>query len=154
MTIKSIDPAGGVAAEALRATQNRRDEERSEESVAEGAASERQRAAEAAGITAEPARELSEGGQTGDAVEATEGVKGSEAPRGDEMHREATETASAQQDRGEDWQEFSGTEQERDLPPTVEDQARETDEERAQKDEVKVADLLKEIAIGSGKIHS
>ena len=150
MTIKSIDPAGVAAAEALRVTEERRQDELSTEAGAE----ERQRAAEAAGIAVEPAKELSKGTETGDAAEATDGVEGSGAPRGDDLHREATETASAQQDRGENWQEFSGTEQERELPPTVEDQARETDEERAEKDEVKVADLLKEIAIGSGKIPS
>ena len=151
MTIKSIDPAGRAAAEALRATEERREEELSAE---EGAAAERRRAEQAALITLEPSKELSEAGETGAVVEATDGVEGAGAPSGDQLHREATETASAQQDRGEDWQEFSGTEQERDLPPTVEDQARETDEERAQKEEVKVADLLKEIAIGSGKIPS
>ena len=76
---------------------------------------------------------------------------------GVEMHEESVNTASAQQDRGEDWQQFSGLEEDRALPPSVDDQAKQAEESADRKDQeqkVNVADLLKEMAIQSGKISS
>ena len=76
---------------------------------------------------------------------------------GVEMHEDAVSAASVQQDKGEDWQKFSLTQKERELPPSVEDkakQAQESADRQQQEETVNVADLMKQMAIQSGKISS
>ena len=159
MAIKGTDPAGAAATEALERLLAREDlkeptgSEEQDPGVDAGA-EERRRASEATGTGASEG--VTEGDAGGAAAESTEvgASAGAEAPSGEELHEEAVQTAGAQQDRGENWQRFSETDDGGEIPPDVEDQARETDEDREREQKVKVADLLKEQAIDSGKIPS
>lgn len=161
MAIKGVDPAGTAAKEALRRLQEQSDLKEQSESTeqepgVDAAAEERRRAAEAGAAGAGASEGVAEGDPGVASGESSEvgASAGAESPSGEELHQEAVETAGAQQDRGEDWQRFSETDEAGEIPPDVEAQARETAEDRERDQKVKVADLLKEQAIDSGKIPS
>ena len=157
----AIDKAGGPGAEVLRQLEQQREAQEQQD----------QETLDAAAIEQRRAKEQGSAGQAGGQALDNPQVKGTAgAPSDDEVgevgkadksgvekHDDAVNTANAQQDRGESWQEFAGTAEAGELPPGVEDQARqsgdEADEAKA-REEVKVEDLLKEMTVKSGKIPS
>lgn len=157
----AIDKAGGAGAEVLRQLdQQQQAKEQQDQETLDAAAIEQRRAKEQgsagqAGGQAldDPQVKGTSGAESEDAV----GEVGEASKTGVEKHDEAVDVANAQQDRGESWQEFASTAEAAELPQSVEDQARQADddaEEAETQKKIKVEDLLKEMTVKSGKIPS
>lgn len=84
-------------------------------------------------------------------------VNESREASGQELSDDAVEAASAQQDRGEQWQSFSADEaREKAIPPSIEDQAAQERQEAQQREQqqINVGDLMKQMSIQGGKIDA
>jgi len=157
----AIDKAGGAGAEVLRQLdQQQQAKEQQDQETLDAAAIEQRRAKEQGSAGQAGGQALDDPQVKGTSgAESTDGVGevGEAAKSGVEKHDEAVDVANAQQDRGESWQEFASTAEASEIPPSVEDQARQADddaEEAEVQKKVKVEDLLKEMTVKSGKIPS
>lgn len=152
----AIDKIDGGAADMIRREMESRNNE-----VLEDAQRERM----AVDSAAQQAQEISAEGKIGDGSDLAK-VEGAEQLSG-ENHAELAEsdpnvasTASDQQDRGENWTAFSAegddslgrAAREKDINSQLGDDSSEQQSEAAKK--VQVSDLLKEMAIQSGRIKS
>ena len=151
MAIDGVDVAG-MADTVRRLQQETEIQENQDATQKDSALVEQERSKQSASTGSEhsnPEGQRIEGRRPEDAVQELDKT-------GAELHEESVETASVQQDRGEQWQQFSASPEERDIPPSVEDQANEA-QDSAERDEptsVNVAELMKQMAIDSGKISS
>ena len=158
MAIDGIDKAGMAADTLRRLNQEAQAQEQRELSQKDTTQIEQERAKEQ-GTAGQALNNPNQDANIATDIRPDQAVQEAEEAKktGVEMHEESVNTASAQQDRGENWQQFAGTEEETALPPSVEDQAKQAEESADRKDQeqkVNVAELMKEMAIQSGKISS
>ena len=83
-------------------------------------------------------------------------VEGIEEKSGMQRSDDATQQASAQQDRAEQWQSFAADDSKAEIPPSVEDLRNEDQaaEQRQEQERINMRELLNQMTIQSGQIKS
>ncbi len=126
---------------------------------AQNKADDRPEASDIKGSEVEEAQKKAELGQVGDLAQivaklvenAEAGAEASES--GVEKLEQAAEQSFTQAEKGESWQAYAETNEDRALPPSVEDnKAQEKNEESAKEEQVRAQEMLAQLTIQSGKI--